>query len=154
MSNTLGRQASLDDEKGDALLDSSSASNQLKSGSDGDQVNERALSAEPTGQVRVVTGFKWFLTASAMLCLTFLYALGQTAIADVQPEIVERFEEIRKLPLLQMAFLLVAVSTNLVWYGNIQIRLGSFQISLIVVHREIGWSLIARQFSAEMRNAY
>ena len=144
----------MDNGKGDAFLDSSSASNQVKSGSDGDQVNERASSAEPTGQVRAVPGFERFLTVSAVLSSTLLDTLDQTVVAGVQPEIVDKFGEIEELLWLPIAFLLATVSTNLIWYGSIQIRLSEFQISLIIVPREMDWSLIARQSFAEIRNAY
>ena len=86
-----------DNEKGDASPHSSNASTQLKPGSD------TALHSEPDGddqpgQVRAVTGIKWFMTVSCILSSTFLYALDQTVVADVEPKIVERFGEIQKLP--------------------------------------------------------
>ena len=113
-----------DNEKGDAFPDSSNASTQLKSGSDtalhnepdGDAANEKAPPGDQPGQVRAVTGIKWFMTVSAILSSTFLYSLDQTVVADVEPKIVERFGEIQKLPWLPIAFLLAAVSTNLIWY--------------------------------------
>lgn len=120
-----------DNEKGDAFPDSSNASTQLKPGSDtalhsepdGDEANEKAPPGDQPGQVRAVTGIKWFMTVSSILSSTFLYALDQTVVADIEPKIVERFGEIQKLPWLPIAFLLAAVSTNLIWYVDGQTRL-------------------------------
>ncbi len=130
-----GHLPPLDNEKGDVSPHSSNASTQLKPGSDtalhsepdGDEANEKAPPGDQPGQVRAVTGIKWFLTVSSILSSTFLYALDQTVVADVEPKIVERFGEIQKLPWLPIAFLLAAVSTNLIWYVDGQTRL-SFQI--------------------------
>ena len=120
-----------DNEKGDTFPDSSNASTQLKSGSDtalhskpdGNEANEKAPPGSQPGQGRAVTGIKWFLTVFSILSSTFLYALDQTVVADIEPKIVERFGEIQKLPWLPIAFLLAAVSTNLIWYVNGQIKL-------------------------------
>ncbi len=127
-----GHLSPLDNEKGDAFPDSSNASAQFKPGSDtailhsepdADEANEKAPPEDQPGQVRTVTGFKWFLTVSSILSSTFLYSLDQTVVADVEPKIVERFGEIQKLPWLPIAFLLAAVSTNLIWYVDGQTRL-------------------------------
>ena len=130
-----GHRPPSDNEKGDAFPQSSNASTQLKLGSDtalysephGDETNEKAPPGDQPGQVRAVTGIKWFMTVSSILSSTFLYALDQTVVADVEPKIVERFGEIQKLPWLPIAFLLAAVSTNLIWYVDGQTRL-NFQI--------------------------
>ncbi|KAI9820110.1 MAG: hypothetical protein M1832_003817 [Thelocarpon impressellum] len=85
-----------------------------------------AEKAEPAGHdaeapVRTVTGWAWFLVVLAILSSTFLFALDNTVVADVQPAIIERFDEIEKLPWLTVAFLLGAIATNLFWgkvYGQ------------------------------------
>jgi len=64
---------------------------------------------------RTVKGFAWGLVVLAILSSTFLFALDNTVVADVQPAIVERFEDISKLPWLSVAFLLGTVSTILIW---------------------------------------
>ncbi|KAI9756580.1 MAG: hypothetical protein M1815_003296 [Lichina confinis] len=67
------------------------------------------------------TGIRWFLIVLAILSSTFLFALDNTIVADVQPQIVARFASIEKLPWLSVAFLLGAVATNLIWgkiYGQ------------------------------------
>lgn len=118
-------------EKGDGFPVSSNASTLLKPGSDaasdltpkngtpleGDLVDEKALPGDtPPEQVRKITGIRWILVVIAILSSTFLFALDNTVVADVQPAIVERFGEIQKLPWLPIAFLVAAVATNLIWY--------------------------------------
>ncbi|KAI9891417.1 MAG: hypothetical protein M1814_002736 [Vezdaea aestivalis] len=63
----------------------------------------------------------WSLVVLSILSSTFLFALDNTVVADVQPAIVNRFQSIDKLPWLSVAFLLGAASTNLIWgkiYGQ------------------------------------
>lgn len=64
---------------------------------------------------RDVHGFLWVLTVLSILSTTFLFALDNTIVADVQPAIVARFGSIEKLPWLSVAFLVAAAGTNLVW---------------------------------------
>ncbi|KAI9677145.1 MAG: hypothetical protein M1829_002719 [Trizodia sp. TS-e1964] len=75
----------------------------------------------PDKPPRTVSGWVWGLVVLSILSSTFLFALDNTIVADVQPAIVERFGDISKLPWLSVAFLLGAASTNLVWgkiYGQ------------------------------------
>ncbi|KAI9782502.1 MAG: hypothetical protein M1839_004988 [Geoglossum umbratile] len=74
---------------------------------------------------RTVKGFVWALVVVAILSSTFLFALDNTVVADVQPAIVERFGAIGKLPWLSVAFLLGTVSTILIWgkiYGQMNAK--------------------------------
>lgn len=114
-------------EKSEAFPDSSNASNastELRPGSDaasnnppdGHVVNEKAPPGHRSEQVRNITGIKWVLVVTSILSSTFLFALDNTVVADVQPKIVDRFGQIEKLPWLPVAFLVAAVSTNLIWY--------------------------------------
>ena len=64
---------------------------------------------------RDVHGFVWALVVLSILSSTFLFALDNTIVADIQPAIVKRFGSISKLPWLSVAFLVSAASTNLVW---------------------------------------
>lgn len=119
-----------DNEKSEAFVDSSNASTQLKSGSDaasnhnpelsnepdGDPANEKGLPGDRPEQVRKITGVRWAVVVSSILSSTFLFALDNTVVADVEAKIVDRFGEIQKLPWLPIAFLVAAVSTNLLWY--------------------------------------
>lgn len=64
---------------------------------------------------RDVHGVVWVLVVLSILSSTFLFALDNTIVADIQPAIVERFGSISKLPWLSVSFLVAAASTNLVW---------------------------------------
>jgi hypothetical protein len=45
----------------------------------------------------------------------FLFALDNTIVADVQPAIVNEFDNLELLPWLSVAFMLGAASTLLMW---------------------------------------
>lgn len=64
---------------------------------------------------RDVHGVAWVLVVISILSSTFLFALDNTIVADVQPKIVERFGDISKLPWLSVSFLVAAAATNLIW---------------------------------------
>lgn len=86
-----------------------------------DIMNGDAASAEKAAHIaqekspRDVHGFVWVITVLSILSTTFLFALDNTIVADIQPAIVERFGSIEKLPWLSVAFLVAAAGTNLVW---------------------------------------
>jgi hypothetical protein len=78
---------------------------------------EKALEpVEEQKPPRDVHGIAWALVVLSILSSTFLFALDNTIVADVQPAIVERFDSITKLPWLSVAFLVAAAGTNLIWY--------------------------------------
>lgn len=56
-----------------------------------------------------------YAAVTAILSSVFLFALDQTIVADVQPNIIAQFGSIEKLPWLSVAFLLATASTNLLW---------------------------------------
>ena len=60
-------------------------------------------------------GWKWVLVILSILSSTYLFALDNSIVADIQPAIVEQFQSIEKLPWLSVAFSLGAASTCLVW---------------------------------------
>lgn len=64
---------------------------------------------------RDIHGIKWAFAVTAILSSVFLFALDQTIVADVQPNIIAQFGSIDKLPWLSVAFLLATASTNLFW---------------------------------------
>ena len=112
-------------EKSEAFPDSLSVSTRLKPSSDAAlnigpdshvAADEKALPREKSEQVRRITGIRWVLVVASILSSTFLYALDNTVVADVQPKIVDRLGQIQKLPWLSVAFLVACVSTNLIWY--------------------------------------
>ncbi|KAI9859548.1 MAG: hypothetical protein M1824_003714 [Vezdaea acicularis] len=89
--------------------------------SDPGQVEKGEVPVDREPPPRTVTGFLWALVVVSILSSTFLFALDNTIVADIQPAIIERFGDIGKLPWLSVAFLLGAVSTNLIWgkiYGQ------------------------------------
>lgn len=119
-------------EKGHPLPDaahdvpaSSNASTQLKPDHspsppiepDAAYADEKASPSNEPQQTRDITGVRWVVVVLAILSSTFLFALDNTVVADVQPKIVERFGQIQKLPWLPIAFLVAAVGTNLIWYA-------------------------------------
>ena len=76
---------------------------------------EKGLEPMDEKPPRDIHGIKWALAVISILISTFLFALDNTIVADVQPAIVERFGEVNKLPWLSVAFLVAAAGTNLVW---------------------------------------
>ncbi|KAN0098976.1 MFS general substrate transporter [Hyaloscypha variabilis] len=64
---------------------------------------------------RDISGWKWAVVVGAILSSTFLFALDNTIVADVQPVIVTHFHDVGKLSWLSVAFLIGAAATNLVW---------------------------------------
>lgn len=64
---------------------------------------------------RDISGWRWGLVVFAILSSTFLFALDNTIVADVQPVIVTHFDSVSKLSWLSVAFLIGAAATNLVW---------------------------------------
>lgn len=70
---------------------------------------------------REIGGWQWAVVVLAILSSTFLFALDNTIVADIQPVIVTHFDSVGKLTWLSVAFLIGAAATNLVWgkiYGQ------------------------------------
>ena len=78
-------------------------------------LTEKAIEPVDKKPPRDIHGIKWALAVLSILISTFLFALDNTIVADVQPAIVERFGQVDKLPWLSVAFLVAASGTNLVW---------------------------------------
>ncbi|TVY20068.1 Efflux pump patC [Lachnellula arida] len=64
---------------------------------------------------RNISGVRWVIVVLAILSSTFLFALDNTIVADIQPVIVTHFDAVGKLTWLSVAFLIGAASTNLIW---------------------------------------
>ncbi|MCJ1311385.1 hypothetical protein MMC25_005056 [Agyrium rufum] len=90
---------------------------------------EDSLSAEgdrekPQGEPnapKYLTGITRIIVVITIYSSTFLFALDNTLVADIQPAIIDTFHDISKLSWLTVAFPLGAASTVLVWgrlYGN------------------------------------
>ena len=78
-------------------------------------LTEKGINPAHETSPRDIHGIKWALAVISILISTFLFALDNTIVADVQPAIVERFGQVDKLPWLSVAFLVAASGTNLVW---------------------------------------
>ncbi|KAI4204591.1 MAG: hypothetical protein LQ346_001601 [Caloplaca aetnensis] len=90
---------------------------------------------------RDVHGVIWVLIVLSILSSTFLFALDNTIVADVQPAIIERFGSIEKLPWLSVAFLVAAAGTNLVW-GKIYAQFDAKYLYLLCIFLfEVGSAL-------------
>ncbi|RAL14075.1 MFS general substrate transporter [Aspergillus homomorphus CBS 101889] len=61
-------------------------------------------SDKPSSSERSVQGIKWVIIVSAILSSTFLFALDNTVVANVEPDIIESFGEIEKMPWIGAAF--------------------------------------------------
>ncbi|KAF9873765.1 hypothetical protein CkaCkLH20_08875 [Colletotrichum karsti] len=72
----------------------------------------KEVASEP---VRTVTGIRWIIVVFAILSSTFLFALDNTVVADVQPQIVLQFDAITDIAWLAVAFIMAATSTNLLF---------------------------------------
>ena len=115
-----------DTEKGIPMPSANGASQPIHSSDNGslqDPIADEKATAAQENEVppRQITGIRWIIVVIAILSSTFLFALDNTVVADVQPNIVLSLGEIQKLPWLPIAFLVAAVSTNLIWgkiYGQ------------------------------------
>ena len=64
---------------------------------------------------RQIKGFAWVLVVVAILSSLFFFSLDNTIVAVVQPEIIQRFNALDKLPWLVVAYCLGSVSMALFW---------------------------------------
>ena len=71
---------------------------------------------------RNIVGAKWAVVVVAILSSTFLFALDNTVVADVQPRIVIEFGSVSQIAWLSVAFIMAAVSLNL-FYGQLYSQL-------------------------------
>lgn len=93
----------------------------------GDDIDTEKREIEPAVEVppRDISGIKWAVVVSAILSSTFLFALDNTIVADIQPAIITHFGDVSKLSWLSVSFLIGAASTNLVWgkiYGQFEAK--------------------------------
>ncbi|KAL3483364.1 efflux pump antibiotic resistance protein [Aspergillus germanicus] len=57
----------------------------------------------------------WVLVIIALLTSLFLFALDNTIVANIQPDIIDTLGEIEKLPWVSVAFALGGIATDLPW---------------------------------------
>ena len=77
----------------------------------------------PAPPPRTISGFRWGVVVLAILSSIFLFALDNTVVADVQPQIVLQFDAVGKIAWLGVAFIMAALSTNLLFgrlYSQLQ----------------------------------
>lgn len=72
--------------------------------------------------VRNIHGVKWVVVVVSILSSTFLFALDNTVVADVQPQIVLQFDAIDQIAWLSVAFIMGALSFTLL-YGQLYSQL-------------------------------
>jgi hypothetical protein len=107
------------DEKLDAALESATPPSELHQGEPEPEPSAEGSETPLPQPARKVTGISWLCVVVAVLAPFFLFALDNTIVADVQPQVVEDLGEIQKLPWISVAFALGAVSVNLIWSVNI-----------------------------------
>lgn len=88
--------------------------NSARNSTDAD-LKKTAPAPEAEKPPRDVEGWKWGLVVLSILSSTFLFALDNTIVADIQPAIVLHFNDIGNLTWLAVSFLLGAAATNLIW---------------------------------------
>ncbi|GAB1215500.1 hypothetical protein ATERTT37_004690 [Aspergillus terreus] len=70
---------------------------------------KEAKSDEQFQQERTIKGFRWFIVIISILSSVTLYSLDNTIVADIQPQIINTFDELDKLPWLSVAFLVACI---------------------------------------------
>ncbi|KAM0811981.1 putative Major facilitator superfamily (MFS) profile domain-containing protein [Seiridium cardinale] len=58
-------------------------------------------------------GARWFLIVVAILINTFVYAIDNTIVAVIQPNIVEQFDDLSNLPWVSVGFVMAGTATAL-----------------------------------------
>ncbi|KAL3417604.1 MFS drug efflux [Phlyctema vagabunda] len=114
--NEIGRASTVNKDhltvgSGNVTRDVSEKASVAESGIDAEK--QEQVTTEPPP--RDISGFKWGLVVAAILSSTFLFALDNTIVADVQPAIILEFNDVSKLSWLSVGFLMGAASTNLIW---------------------------------------
>lgn len=71
---------------------------------------------------RSVHGLKWVVVVISILSSTLLFALDNTVVADVQPQIVLQFDAINQIAWLSVAFIMGSLSFTLL-YGQLYSQL-------------------------------
>ncbi|KAJ8064625.1 hypothetical protein OCU04_006952 [Sclerotinia nivalis] len=76
---------------------------------------EREGDTAGESSTRTIRGISWILVVACISSSTFLFAIDNTIVADIQTAIVEEFDEVGKLTWVSVAFMLGAAGTNLMW---------------------------------------
>lgn len=108
-------------------------------GSSKEKSNNTTPSPDQTS--RNLKGWKWIIVVIAILSSTFLFALDNTVVADVQAHIVLRFDSIGDIAWLSVAFIMAAVATNSLFGQLYSVFLPKWLYILSVVIFEVGSAL-------------
>jgi len=65
---------------------------------------------------RNLSTISWIAVVISLFSALFLFALDQTIVADIQPEIITTFGHVDKLPWVSVAYPLGAIALNLLVY--------------------------------------
>ncbi|KAH8177214.1 major facilitator superfamily protein [Sarocladium implicatum] len=106
---------------------------------DVEKSNDSAPSTKQTP--REVTGWKWIVVVFAILSSTFLFALDNTVVADVQAHIVLRFDSVGDIAWLSVAFIMAAVATNSLFGQLYSVFMPKWLYILSVLIFEVGSAL-------------
>ncbi|KAL3466164.1 efflux pump antibiotic resistance protein [Aspergillus heterothallicus] len=93
--------------------------------------NTNTEGTTPPAQLKPIS---WVLVIIALLTSLFLFALDNTIVANVQPDIIDTLGEIEKLPWVSVAFALGGIATDLPWgqvYGHFESK-SLFLASVVV----------------------
>ena len=105
MGDKGGHAASLDEKIAQPSDDNASVA---------DKPNDNSEQGQAPG--RKIKGFRWVIVIISILSSVTLYSLDNTIVADIQPDIIDEFGELDKLPWLSVAFLVACVATNSIWF--------------------------------------
>ncbi|RFU73858.1 major facilitator superfamily domain, general substrate transporter [Trichoderma arundinaceum] len=89
------------------VLESSATSEALRSSTESPNLPDTTITVE---QELPPKGVKWFLAYIAVITSVLLFALDATIVADIQPQIVQAFGNIDKLPWIGVAFSLGTIA--------------------------------------------
>ncbi|EAW13722.1 putative MFS drug efflux transporter [Aspergillus clavatus NRRL 1] len=91
----------------------------VPSSSSSDHMSEKFTDSsddeQSKGPARTITGLKWILVVTAILSSHMLFALDNTIVANIQPAIVEQYQEAQKISWLSVAFPLCSSALVLPW---------------------------------------
>lgn len=109
MGDKGGHAASLDEKIAQPSDDNASVADNSAKPNDNPEHSDQAPG-------RKIKGFRWVIVIISILSSVTLYSLDNTIVADIQPDIIDEFGELDKLPWLSVAFLVACVATNSIWF--------------------------------------
>jgi len=83
------------------------------------QQESQLETAAPNNSPRNISNLSWAAIVIALFSALFLFALDQTIVADIQPQLLATFGEIALMPWVSVAYPLGAIALNLLVYVHI-----------------------------------